>query len=369
MATDTDNAQASTPAAGATDNAASATPGAGNAAAQTPAAGDGTGAPRTLKDAVAKALSESDDDAPAPAKPADEGGDGEDDAAGQGADGEGEGTDDPAAAADNAEAAAAEADPDLVPPDGLSKGARERFGKLIERVKEGDQRYTELDGKFRGIEQTLRGTGATAEQWGQVLTAMRYANSGDPQQARMALTILDGYRAEVARAAGVPIEGVDVLADFPDLRSKVQAGDLDEASAAELAANRRALDRNRGQANEQQAREQATAQLEQRRTTARASLDTLGGQLAKTDVDYPRKIEILEKRGVIANIVQTVPPEQWQASFKSSYDALSDVAAATRTPAPNANEQPLRRSGKSGSGAEAQPKSVRDAVRMALAEE
>lgn len=358
MPIDTDNAQTTPAAAGAADNAASAA--AGAPPAQTPTAGDSATAPRTLKDAVSKALSEADEGAPAPESAEDPPSD--EDPAGDEPAG-----DDPVAQP-NEDTAAAEADPDLVPPDGLSKGARERFGKLIERVKEGDQRFAELDGKFRGIEQTLKGTGATPEQWGQILTAMRYANSGDPAQARMALQIIDGYRAEIARAAGVPIEGVDVLSDFPDLRAKVDSGTLDEESAAELAAQRRAVDRNRATVNQQEQQRQQAQQLEQRQNTARASLDALGSQLAKSDVDYPRKIEILEKRGVIANIVATVPPEQWQASFKSAYDALGDVAAAARTPAPGPNEQPMRRSSKSGSGAEAQPKTVRDAVRAALNE-
>jgi len=169
--------------------------------------------------------------------------------------------------------------------------------------------------------------------------------------------------------AGVPIQGVDVLADFPDLRAGVEAGDLDEKFAAELAAGRRAQSRTRTETSTREAADQATKQMEQRQATAREGLDALGKQLSKSDVDYSRKLEIMEKRGVIGDIVANVPPERWQQAFRSAYDALSDVASSMRQPAPKPGEQPMRRSGKSGSGAEAQPKTVKDAVRMAIAEE
>jgi len=185
-----------------TDTAAAAPAPASDTTQADPASG-GAGAAVSLKDAVTKALNEDDDGAPAPTQDADApaaGDDGEGDADADEADDGGEGGEGDDAAADAG-------DPDLVAPEGISTKARERFDKLVDRVKASDQRATTAETNFQQIESTLKNTGASPEDWGKIIVAMQYANSGDPQQARHALEILDGFRASVARVAGVPIQG------------------------------------------------------------------------------------------------------------------------------------------------------------------
>lgn len=368
MAIENDNAQPTN-----TTTPQTTTSGAGGdgaaAGAQAGAAGAGGdgGNGGSLKDAITKALNAEDGDPPPQPTHADS--QGGDDAGAGDDDGEGDddGAGDAGAEGDDGQGEGA-GDDDLKAPEGINTKARERFEKLVERVKETDRQYQELDGKFRGIETLLKGTGATPELWGRVLTAMRYANSGDTGEARRALEILDGYRAEVARVAGVPIEGVDMLSDFPDLRQKVDNGDVDEASAAEIAASRRAQARSRDATAQQHTQQQADAAVQEARTKAGSDLDALGADLAGKDVDYPKKFAILRDRGVIDRIAKNVAPQNWVEVFRSAYDALGDVAAAQRTPAPPAGEQPMRRSSKSGSGPNGQPKTVAEAVRMAVNE-
>lgn len=335
------------------------------AQAETAGAGNDAGTASPIEEAVNKALTEDDDHPDADDSEGDEGADdeGQDGDAGKPKDGEAD--DDHPGDEDAGEDGA---DPDLVPPEGIGDKARERFNTLVERVKESEDRATQAETNFQQIESTLKSTGASPDDWGKIIVALQYANSGDPAQARHALEILDGFRANVARIAGVPVQGVDVLADFPDLRTKVENGDLDEADAAEIAALRRSTSTRREQDASRQNERQAQEQVVQRQTAARGELDKLGAQLAKADVDFKAKVKILEDRGVIANIVKNVPPEAWCESFQTAYDAVNAATAGMRTRAPTPGEQPMRRNGRNGGGAEGEPKTVADAVRKAVAE-
>lgn len=317
--------------------------------------------PTTTADAVARALAGDDDEVSA--APDDTRDDGEEDGAPKP-----EGEDDDQGADDKP------AEDELKTPEGLSTGAKERFEKLVDRVRttaqERDQIAQERDevrGQYETVVQVMKDTGAPPEQFAQTLVMLGYANSGDPAKVAQALDMLDGYRAELAKKVGKPVPGVDVLGDFPDLKAKVEAGDLDEATAAELATARRDRVTRDKQSAETKERESAQGQMAERVTKAQADLTTLGTTLKAKDPDFTRKLDILGKRGFFERVSQTAPPEQWGELFTIAYEALGDVAAA-RTPAPKPGNQPMR-STPEGGGGSPKPKTTADAVRLALSEE
>lgn len=259
-----------------------------------------------------------------------------------------------------------EDDPDNIKaPDGLSDGAKKRFESLVDRVKtvssELDQERTKND----QIVKVMEDTGSSPEEFAQVLLMLGHANSGDPKRVTQALDMLDAMRGNLARMTGKAVPGVDVLSDFPDLLQKVTNGDLDEESAAEIAAARRERESKSQQAEKTQAQQQQQAQMAQRVQTAQNDLSTLGNELKASDPDYDSKLAILQKRGFFENVAQNVPPEQWKQVFRATYDAMGDVAKA-RTPIKKA-ATPMRSTPESGGGSP-QPKSTAEAVRMALSE-
>lgn len=204
-----------------------------------------------------------------------------------------------------------------------------------------------------------------------MLVAMEYANSGDPTKINLALDMIEQWRGNLARMAGRHVPGVDMLSEHPDLKQRVENGELDEGTAQEIAAartgRREAETRSTTRSTQEQAQQQQAAQWQQRVTTAQSNLTTLGDQLKSNDVDYKQKIALLEKRGFFQRVAQNTPPEQWGDVFQAAYDAVGDAAASVRTPAPKREQTPMQRSGTGAAGA-AQPKTVRDAVMRALAE-
>lgn len=259
-----------------------------------------------------------------------------------------------------------EEDPeDIKAPEGLSDGAKKRFESLVDRVKTVSAERDEQRAKNDQIVKVMEDTGSSPEEFAQVLLMLGHANSGDPERISQALGMLDTMRGNLARMTGKTVPGVDVLSDFPDLRQKVTNGDLDEESAAEIAAARRERASKSQQAKQSQTQVQQQAQMNQRVQAAQVALSALGNELKAKDPDYDSKLAILQKRGFFENVAQNVPPEQWKTLFQVSYDSLGDVAKA-RTPVKKA-AAPMRSTLESGGGSP-QPKSTAEAVRLALSE-
>lgn len=261
---------------------------------------------------------------------------------------------------------AGEEDPDdIKAPDGLSDGAKKRFESLVDRVKTVSSELDRERAKNDQIVKVMEDTGSSPDEFAQVLLMLGHANSGDPKRVSQALDMLDTMRGNLARMTGKTVPGVDVLSDFPDLRQKVTDGDLDEESAAEIAAARRDRASKSRQAEQTQTQQKQQAQMTQRVQTAQGELSTLGNELKASDPDYDSKLAILQKRGFFEHVAQNVPPEQWKQVFRATYDAMGDVAKA-RTPFKK-SATPMRSTPESGGGSP-QPKSTAEAVRLALSE-
>lgn len=342
------------------------------ATASPPAEGGDAGALPSTADVIKNALNGSDDDAAAvpaanPEAEPDAGGTDDD------ADGDDDGT-----TADDDDADADSDTEHFETPEGLAPASKERFERVVgiakERTQERDAAIAERDAalqQYTAVEQTLKKTGATPEAMGRILVAMEYANSGDPTKIGLALDMIEQWRGNLARMAGRPVPGVDMLSEYPDLKQRVENGELDEGTAQEIAAartgRREAETRSTTRSTQEQAIEQQAAQWQQRVSAAQANLTALGEELKKSDVDYKQKIGLLEKRGFFQRVAQNTPPEQWGDVFQAAYDAVGDAAASVRTPAPKPGQTPMQRSGTGTAGA-AQPKTVRAAVIQALAE-
>ncbi len=239
----------------------------------------------------------------------------------------------------------------------LSERAQKRFQALTERVRQAEE-------QLQGWRETLQATGARPEELSALLEYSRLIHSSRPEDQRRALQILEQERQALARRLGEPVPGVDLLAEHPDLKAKVEASEMGLEDALEVA-RARAL---RAQA-EQQARSQeqllAAQQAEQQ---AIAELNALGAQLAAQDPDYQRKIEILQQEQ-LPWIRQHLPPQQWAAAVQVAYRQLSQAleAAARQQARPAPERQPLRTAPSAGGGRQV-PRTLQQAVELAVAQ-
>jgi hypothetical protein len=242
------------------------------------------------------------------------------------------------------------------PPEGISKKAQERFRSMVTKVKEKDVEIEHLKTNLNEITQMVRETGGTPEDFQKTFEYIKAIRSGDLNQAR---SMLEEQIRQLSIATGQSFGQVDPLAKFPDLRERVNAYQMDEQTALEMARHR-AIQNEQMQAQHQyQQRAQNEQQMMQTRQRAIAEIDHLGSEWAKTDPDYAMKEELIAKQAQV--ISQQFPPHQWAAQVKLMYQTLSSMPMQrpqTNSPAP------LRASGQTA-GAR-QPGSMLEALQNGL---
>ncbi len=250
----------------------------------------------------------------------------------------------------------------------MSERAKARWADLTERVKvvpELERRATEATQQLDSVRRMVTDSGLAPEEFGTVLNLGKLYKSNDPKDLQTALQQIEGLRADIATRLGTEVAGIDLLAQHPDLKQRVEGMTLSREDALEMVRLRtqnqtaqRSQDQSREfqqfQVTVQQAAQQMDATLEQRKHQPghEAKVAFIKGQLAD-----PVKLQ---------QFVTTYEPHQWQAAVLMMYDAFSPPAAPAPAAAPS--PQPLR-PGNVSSGARiaTQPTNAMDAVQSAFA--
>lgn len=260
----------------------------------------------------------------------------------------------PAAAATPAKP---EGDDDLSVPDDLKGRTRERFEKLTATLKSTREEAQQARTYAENWRKTIESTQAPPEAVGETLEILRLIHSGDPVQMGQALDKLEQARANIAKALGRDLPGVDALEDFPDLREDVASGELSKKHALEIAATRRAQQATRNRQQTQTVEQQRQQVID----SSAADVDVLLAGLKGTDPNYPARMQVLQP--MLRTIAANTPPERWVAAVREAYAAIQLAPAA---PAPRVH-QPLRPSPTgAGSMPGKAPASVLDAINAAL---
>ncbi|HET9680318.1 MAG TPA: hypothetical protein VFP95_07150 [Gammaproteobacteria bacterium] len=252
----------------------------------------------------------------------------------------------------------AEADDEEI--SGLSERAQKRFQRLSQENREYRERVESSEAEVTQWRSIIQDVGAEPDEVAQTMQYLKLLKKGGREEMETALQMLDEQRTLLAKELGVDAPGVDVLADYPDLKQKVDDMALDRETALEVAKARRV------EQSQQQKRQQtemtAREQQQQQQVVAQAaqSLNTLGERLKASDPDFARKMEVLKKK-TIPYLQQNVPPQQWAQAFEVAYESLGQVAPSV----PNKRPQPLRQPGVSG-GSQVQPASMDDVIGQAL---
>jgi hypothetical protein len=245
---------------------------------------------------------------------------------------------------------------DETPPEGITKKAQERFQRLVTRVKEKDEEITHLRSNLDGIRKVMQDTKAAPEDFAMVFDYLKALRSGNMDQVgKMLQEQIRQYQIATGKSFGA----VDPLAEYPDLREKVNAYQITEDSALEVA-RMRAMQRENQIALEQRNQRQESANSAmQAKNGAIDEINRLGVEWAKKDPDYAAKEEIILKQ--IPEIARNFPPHAWAGQVRMLYQALSSVPLARPAAAAPA---PLRASGQTA-GAR-QPNNMLEALQQGL---
>lgn len=249
------------------------------------------------------------------------------------------------------------AEDDLSMPDGLSAKAQERFKKLTGRLQETSDALQSAQADIQQFREIVRESKATPQEFAQAIDYMRMVKTGDLENA---LRILDDQRRQISIALGRPLPGADPLAAFPDLRQRVDAYQMDEQAAIEIARARMMQQQTQQAQQEQHQGMQRQQAMQQERAQAIATIDKLGAQWSKVDPDFTAKEDIILKQ--LPEIARNFPPSMWPQQVKILYDTLSAMPAPA--PARGGAPAPLRASGQSA-GAR-QPTNMLEALQAGL---
>ena len=250
-----------------------------------------------------------------------------------------------------------EGDDDLSVPDDLKGRTRERFEKLTNSLKatrEAEERARTYAENWR---KTIESTQAPPEAVGETLEILRLIHSGDPAQMGQALDKLEAARANLAKALGRDLPGVDALADFPDLAEEVSAGELTKKRALEIAQTRRVQQATQNRQQTQTAEQQRQQVID----TNAAAVDSLLAELQRTDPSYSARMQVLQP--MLRTIAANTPPDRWTAAVREAYGSIQPAA-----PAPvQRTHQPLRPSPTGAGPAPGKaPANVLEAITAAL---
>lgn len=267
----------------------------------------------------------------------------------------GEAAADPDAKPEDGKPAKSDAQEDLTQmPEGLSTKAQERFQRLANDNKTKQAEIEHITATIQPFREALQDNGVTQEQFTLATSYIGLINKGD---FKGALEIMDAERRQIALLAGMPLAGVDALADFPDLRADVDTFQITEQRALEIARQRQAQSVAQ-QRNEQvsQQREQAQ-QAQQSHNQGLQAVDAFCKDMEKTDLDF-KHIEAILLPQIESGLLNGIPPARWRSIVEAQYKAIKAATASNKQA--QGGFKSLRPAGSDSSAAK--PKSMMEAM-------
>lgn len=213
-----------------------------------------------------------------------------------------------------------------------SERGRERIKQVFAERKQLEQDITE----FREL---VKSTGLSPQEFAKTLEFGRLINSGDEQNLRVALEMIEGQRAMLYQKLGVEAPGVDLLAGHDDLKTAVGNMEITRERAVELAKYRK---EKQDTTQRQQTERQSVQQQQEFQQQVQQASGAMEGylQTRANEVDHPARMKVLtdhfKNPANLQTFVTTYRPEQWAATIKMMYDNIQVQRAAS------SSQQPIR---------------------------
>ena len=189
-------------------------------------------------------------------------------------------------------------------------------------------------------------TNTTPEEFGQLMSYAQMVTSGDPEKMKQALEILDSQRRNIALALGEDVSGVDFLSNHADLKAEVDAMNISEEHAKQIAKGREQNIANQNRQTQQQTQQHEEqsqiTEFTQQKNTAVQGVNELVSKWSQGDIDWSAKEKFLLDN--VAQIRDSYPPHLWVSALQTTYDALSSQQAVK----PTVTTSPLSPTGRGG---------------------
>jgi len=257
-------------------------------------------------------------------------------------------------------------------PEGTSEKTAERFEKLTEGYKTLKDDFEAVTSEKETLQKyhddvtsLVQHSGATPEEFNELIEYSHLVKTGKLEDA---LAVLDVQRAELAKAIGKPVPGVDLFVSHPDLQEQIDNHEITETAAAEIvkareieAQRKKQEETLRTQENETRAREQSQSEFNAQVEQAQNDVMTMVSGWEKNDINFSAKQAVIVQK--VEEIGKKYPPEQWAEVLQLHYDAIK-VEGKPRIPGNTQRNTPLRPQG--GGGGKQEPKTSLDAMKQAL---
>jgi len=277
--------------------------------------------------------------------------------------------DDPNAGKDKGDASTDDGDPLNDPvPESLNESTQKRIHSLIDIAKE---RTTEAE-QGQEIISAVVDAGADPDQFANTLGFLKLYNSSDEVDRKAALKAARGVVRELSLELGEGANVVDLTA-HPDLVAEVEANQLTEERALEIASQRELqtlnTDRSNYTAEQRKSQEQTQANI----TVGKTQLNTFEQTMRAADATAYDAIRPHFIR-VLGPVLRRTHPSEWGAVAKETYEAFGKFVPAPATEpkpkpkVPPEGERPLRPKGQGGgsNNKESEPKSALEAMNRGL---
>jgi hypothetical protein len=229
------------------------------------------------------------------------------------------------------------------------------YGKVqYDRAERVQQENTTLVTARDNILKTFADAKADPQDLAALLDYNYRMKSGDLEGA---LKIINNTRTGILKALGREEPGVDLLAEHPDLKARVDNQEISRADALELANNRRANAARQQQDQSQQQQQRQTQQVQQTQQAALGEIQKWCAAKSTADIDYAAREAKIQPQ--IADIIKTYPPNLWLPTIQRLYESIS----VTKAPVVNLNPALRPNGAKPGDKA---PNSMLDAIRSGL---
>jgi len=206
-------------------------------------------------------------------------------------------------------------------PAGLKPKAQERFRSLVEDNKTKTERLDQAEFALKEIHKTVSESHMTPEEFGYLIDYGRMAVSKKPEELEYALQTAQNEIVRISQLLGKEVPGVDLLADQPELKKRVDDYELSREDALRIAKSERELASYK-QVQTQQREQQQVATKQQ--DVQQQSLDQVRAYMSKmksTDINFSAKEAKLVDQA--AKVRQNYPPEQWPTIIQDLYETMS----------------------------------------------
>ena len=252
---------------------------------------------------------------------------------------------------------------DPIPKD-LKKETGERMRAIIETAKTVTAERDEIQKNFDFMVNGIQATGATPEQYGEMLSWVALFNSREPAQQEKALELVENVADRLATLLGKERAIGDPLAAHLDLKDAVSKGQITAQYAKEIARTRNGQQFRTELTNTNQQQEQQRQQAQQEEHAGRTALTELEQTLMASDPDYAAKKAVLVP--ALKPVMASIPWSQKKDKFLEAYKNLKLPTATAPKPKGLPANQPLRAGKQPAGGQTKAPSSMLEAIDGAL---